>query len=51
MPRGWLPHRFLDFSLAVGPAPEFDGWDSEESSWPILIDEYVEFVQEKLKET
>ena len=42
---------FLDFSLAVGEAPEFAGWDAEESSWPILLDEFVEFCQAKLKES
>ena len=42
---------FLDFSLAVGEAPEFSGWDAEESSWPILLDEFVEFCQAKLKES
>ena len=34
---------FLDFSLAVGEPPEFAGWDAEGSSWPILLDEFVEF--------
>lgn len=36
---------FLDFSLAVGPAPTFQGWDADESSWPILLDEFVEYVK------
>lgn len=39
---------FLDFSLAVGEPPEFKGWDAEESSWPILLDEFVEFAMKKL---
>lgn len=34
---------FLDFSLAVGKPPEFKGWDADESSWPILLDEFVEY--------
>jgi len=38
---------FLDFSLAVGPPPEFDKWDADESSWPILLDEYVEYAKDK----
>jgi len=42
---------FLDFSLAVGEPPAFEGWDAEESSWPILLDEFVEFCQAKLKES
>ena len=29
----------------------FAGWDAEESSWPILLDEFVEFCQAKLKES
>lgn len=40
---------FLDFSVAVGQAPGFDGWNAEESSWPILLDEFVEFVMAKAK--
>ena len=38
---------FLDFSLNVGPAPDFLGWDADESSWPILLDEFVEFAMAK----
>ena len=38
---------FLDFSLSVGPT--FTNWDADESSWPILLDEFVEFVKEKNK--
>ena len=40
---------FLDFSLNVGPAPDFLGWDADESSWPILLDEFVEFAMDKAK--
>mmetsp|Transcript_8178 Transcript_8178/g.9962 ORF Transcript_8178/g.9962 Transcript_8178/m.9962 type:complete len:277 (-) Transcript_8178:372-1202(-) len=36
---------FLDFSLAVGSPPDFDGWNADESSWPILLDEFVEYVK------
>jgi len=36
---------FLDFSVAIGPAPEFQGWDADESSWPILLDEFVEWAK------
>jgi len=36
---------FLDFSVAIGPAPGFEGWDAEESSWPILLDEFVEWAK------
>ncbi|KAJ1456252.1 Cullin binding-domain-containing protein [Pelagophyceae sp. CCMP2097] len=39
---------FLDFSIAVGPAPEFRGWIAEESSWPILLDEFVEFAKQPM---
>ena len=38
---------YLDFSCAVGAAPEFLGWNAEESSWPILLDEFVEFAMAK----
>ncbi|KAJ8614448.1 hypothetical protein CTAYLR_000807 [Chrysophaeum taylorii] len=34
---------FLDFSVSVGVGPKFEGWDAEESSWPILLDEFVEW--------
>ena len=34
-------------SSAVGAAPEFLGWNAEESSWPILLDEFVEFAMAK----
>lgn len=36
---------FLDFSFAIGPPPDFVGWDAEQSSWPILLDEYVEWAK------
>jgi len=41
---------FLDFSLSVGPGPAFDGWDADESSWPILLDEFVEYAKAQAKE-
>ena len=40
---------FLDFSMNVGPGPAFDGWNADESSWPILLDEFVEFAMDKAK--
>ena len=32
---------FLDFSFEIGPSPDFDGWNAEQSSWPILLDDFV----------
>jgi len=40
---------FLDFSLTV--SRDFREWDADESSWPILLDEFVEHVKaERAKE-
>ena len=39
---------FLDFSLEF-KEDTFDGYDEGESAWPVLIDEYVEFMEVKMK--
>lgn len=39
---------FLDFSLEF-PTDTFEGYDEGESAWPVLIDEYVEFMEAKMK--
>ena len=36
-----------DVDVVTGPA--FDGWNADESSWPILLDEFVEFAMDKAK--
>ncbi|EED88179.1 predicted protein [Thalassiosira pseudonana CCMP1335] len=41
---------FLDFSLEFGSDEELlSGYDEGESAWPVLIDEYVEFVEKMSK--
>lgn len=41
---------FLDFSLEFGSDEELlSGYDEGESAWPVLIDEYVEFVEKRSK--
>jgi hypothetical protein len=37
---------FLDFSLEFAE-DSFEGYDEGESAWPVLIDEYVEFMEKK----
>ena len=32
---------FLEFSVKVGAAPGFEGYE-EDGAWPLLLDEYVE---------
>jgi len=39
---------FLDFSLEFKD-DTFDGYDEGESAWPVLIDEYVEFMENRVK--
>jgi hypothetical protein len=37
---------FLDFCLAV---PDLSQYDESSSAWPVLIDEYVEYMQDQSK--
>jgi Cullin binding len=37
---------FLDFCLAV---PDLSQYDESSSAWPVLIDEYVEYMEEQQK--
>lgn len=39
---------FLDFSLEFKD-DTFEGYDEGESAWPVLIDEYVEFMEKRGK--
>jgi hypothetical protein len=39
---------FLDFSLEF-KEDNFEGYDEGESAWPVLIDEYVEFMEKRGK--
>jgi len=40
---------FLDFSNEVPDDGSLMGYDESESAWPVLIDEYVEFLEKKRK--
>ncbi len=38
----------MDFSLEF-KEDNFEGYDEGESAWPVLIDEYVEFMEKRGK--
>ena len=40
---------FLDFSQEFPDEGSLMGYDESESAWPVLIDEYVEFMEKKAK--
>ena len=40
---------FLDFSQEFPDEGSLMGYDESESAWPVLIDEYVEYLEEKAK--
>ncbi|KAL7538651.1 hypothetical protein ACHAWF_006164 [Thalassiosira exigua] len=40
---------FLDFSYEYAAAAALEGYDESESAWPVLIDEYVEYMEKRGK--
>ena len=40
---------FLDFSQEFPDEESLMGYDESESAWPVLIDEYVEYMEKKAK--
>ena len=39
---------FLDFSYEYPNAKSLEGYDDSESAWPVLIDEYCEYMGKKM---